>query len=133
MSEYTPGPWRWELNLQSWQLQLCGGRPTFDKTVLGFKRYGMQGAIATFRTDIDLMVSANVFAKIVPGREHHADWFQAIDHPDAHLIAAAPDLFVALQKLVACGQAGGPCDVPGHKCDCLDVAQAAMKKAVHGY
>ena len=40
---------------------------------------------------------ADELAVAVDGREHHADWFADIDHPDARLIAAAPDLLVAAQ------------------------------------
>jgi hypothetical protein len=47
-----------------------------------------------------LLENAPTFGKNVPGRDHHADWFQTIDHPDAHLIAAAPTLFAALDAMV---------------------------------
>jgi hypothetical protein len=61
------------LNRKSKQVQLCGGVPRFDLTVMDFVRWG------------------------IPGRDHHADWFQTIDHPDAHLIAAAPTMLEALE------------------------------------
>ena len=35
------------------------------------------------------MVTAKNWAKVVPGREHHSDWFQSIGHPDAEFIAHA--------------------------------------------
>lgn len=35
-----------------------------------------------------------------PGREHHADWWRIIEHPDASLIAAAPELLAALEAFV---------------------------------
>ena len=41
------------------------------------------------------------YLEIVPGREHHAKWFKTLNHPDANLIAAAPDLFAALLKIAA--------------------------------
>jgi len=97
---HTPGPWRWEINVKGYQLQLCGGTPRFDKTVLNFIRWGMGSATARFRTEINLMSPANDFAEVVQGREHHAEWFQTINHPDARLIAAAPELLEALNDLL---------------------------------
>lgn len=35
------------------------------------------------------------------GREHHATWCQSVTHPDARLIAAAPDL----RELIAAHEA----------------------------
>lgn len=97
---HTPGPWRWEINIKGHRLQLCGGIPRFDKTVLDFGRWGMGSATARFRTEINLMSPAKDFAEVVQGREHHAEWFQTINHPDARLIAAAPDLLESCKNLI---------------------------------
>lgn len=100
MNKHTPGPWRWELNVKHHGLELCGGRPRYDLTVLDFKRWGMSSAIARFRTDAhgpNTLQKATDFARPIPGREHHSSWLQAVDHPDAHLIAAAPDLLAACE------------------------------------
>lgn len=35
------------------------------------------------------------------GREHHKSWHQLVTHPDARLIAAAPDLLEAAKNLLA--------------------------------
>ncbi len=97
--EHTPGPWRWELNEKSKQLQLCGGVPKFDLTVIDLERWGMDSAIARFRTGgdgLNIMKRATEFGVAVQGREHHSQWFKAIDHPDANLISAAPDLLSEL-------------------------------------
>jgi hypothetical protein len=106
--EHTPGPWRWEVSLRARAMQLCGGRPRFDKTVMDFTRWGMSGARIRLmhpqgpdERDLMLMENAETFCRVVPGREHHADWFQTIDHPDAHLIAAAPELKAALEAALA--------------------------------
>lgn len=102
-TQHTPGPWRWELNEKSKQLQLCGGRSPFDLTVLDFVRWGMGEATARFRADVDginLMHHARDFAVVVPGREHHADWFKGLKHPDASLIEASPDLLASLVEQV---------------------------------
>ncbi|MEO6326682.1 MAG: hypothetical protein ABIT01_21090 [Thermoanaerobaculia bacterium] len=106
-AEATAGPWRWELNLKSRNVRLCGGRPRFDLTVMDFERYGFHGAAPRF---LERMASSTMmllhrcerWAKVVVGREHHSDWFQAIDHPDANFMAEArlalPCLIAALEE-----------------------------------
>lgn len=97
----TPGPWRWELNEKHKDVQLSGGKPTFDKTVMDFVRYGMGGAAPRFNmelcSDYCIMERAEKFGVSVDGREHHSDWFKSIAHPDAEWIAAAnPQAILAL-------------------------------------
>lgn len=101
MNQHTPGPWRWEINLQYKSIQLCGGKPLFDKTVMGVKRWGMNGATPTFQ-DVNgyHLIEAKDVAEVVPGREHHKEWFQTLNQADANLIAAAPDLLEALQEML---------------------------------
>jgi hypothetical protein len=99
---HTSGPWRWEINRKSKSLHLVGGRPMFDLTLLDFERWGMGGATIRLRdTAHDGM---NIMHKlherpdwIAPfhGREHHAHWCADVIHPDARLIASAPDLLDA--------------------------------------
>lgn len=100
--KHTPGPWRWEISLCSKRLHLVGGKTRFDLTVMDFARWGMSGASMRLRDDVEnmnIMHRCEKWAKPVPGREHHAEWFQDIDHPDALLIAAAPDLLAALKEV----------------------------------
>lgn len=100
--KFTPGPWRWEVNLDSKRVELAGGTPRYDVDVLQFVRWGMSGAAPQFREDVDrmnIMHRADELAVPVKGREHHANWFRTIAHPDAHLIAAAPDLYEALSSV----------------------------------
>jgi hypothetical protein len=99
--KHTPGPWRWELNQKSKDLNLCGHGECgpYDFTVMDFERWGMGGAVPRFRDDNGMMVKAHLLGEIVPGRAHHSHWFQNINHPDARLIAAAPELLSALVKL----------------------------------
>jgi len=97
MNKHTPGPWRWELNLKGKSIQLCGGKPQYDLTVMDFTRWGMNGArprVLDF-SDMMLLREAEEFRVFIPGREHHASWFQGINHPDMNLIAAAPELYDA--------------------------------------
>lgn len=106
MNKFTPGKWRWELNLKSKRVSLCGGKNPFDLIVMDFERWGMGSAIPRFRTgndDMNIMKKAIEFASVVPGREHHSDWFQNIDHPDARLIAAAPEMYELLNIITFSG------------------------------
>lgn len=103
--EPTPGPWRWELNLKSKKIELCGGVPRYDLSVMRFVRWGMTGAapqvMQASPRGMNIMHHVKEFACKALGREHHADWFQTIDHPDMRLIEAAPDLLQACRKLLA--------------------------------
>lgn len=90
----TPGPWRWEVSLKSKQISLNGGKPRYDLTVMDFERWGMAGARPRLLErssghGLMLMTSADKFAAEVPGREHHREWFQTLNHPDAEFIAHA--------------------------------------------
>ena len=99
MNKFTPGPWRWEMNRKSKSLHLSGGVPQYDLTVMSFDRWGMGDATISLRdTAHDGM---NIMHKLherpdwiasFPNRDHHADWCANVIHPDAQLIAAAPDL-----------------------------------------
>lgn len=104
VAPHTAGPWRWELNLQSKNLHLVGGRPQYDLTVMDLTRWGMSGARARFRDlshdGMNLMDNAERWALPIVGREHHATWLQTLSHGDARLIAAAPDLLEALRVLL---------------------------------
>ena len=85
---HTPEPWRWELNLKSKGIELCGGKPSFDLTVMDFTRWGMGRAAPRVRDKEGLLEPAHKYGKVVEGREHHAEWFQGINHPDMNRIVA---------------------------------------------
>lgn len=120
-TKFTPGPWRWEINLKSRSIDLVGGRPRFDMHLLTFQRWGMTGATPAFISldPMKLITKAEAFAVPIVGREHHASWCQTLDHPDANLIAAAPDLYAALEALLN----GGPME------ETIPIAEAALAKA----
>lgn len=73
IANVTPGPWRWNMNKTSQSIQLEGGKPTFDKTVMDFVRWGMGRAAPRFNDEIDgnqfnIMERADRFGAVVPGR-----------------------------------------------------------------
>ena len=93
---FTPGPWDWEVSRRSQTVELCGGKGASDLTVMSFARWGLNKAAPVFWFWLgnvsDEPKRAEALGTPEPGREHHADWFQRINHPDARLIAAAPDM-----------------------------------------
>lgn len=99
MSGHTPGPWRWEFNEKHRSLQLVGGKPQYDLTIIDFERWGMSGATMRLRDTahdgMNLMSRVHERPNWIapqPGREHHKSWHQLLTHPDTRLIEAAPDL-----------------------------------------
>lgn len=134
---FTPGPWRWEINRKHKTINLTGGLPagTFDKTVLGFERYGMSGAAPVFHNWTEngwggAPKKAHELAVEKKGREHHSDWFALIDHPNARLIAAAPDMYDALWEAVELSDR--TVTEAGRTPECqrvYDIVRAALKKA----
>lgn len=129
-AKHTPKPWRWEFNSRSRRLELVGGEPRYDLTIMDFVRWDMNGAIMRLREN---QKNLNIMRRVcdipswispIKGREHHYQWCSTINHPDAILMAAAPDLLDALKNLLAkveCGTA--------LYCELCDAARAAIAKA----
>ncbi|MDQ6477834.1 hypothetical protein [Dyadobacter sp. LHD-138] len=126
----TVGPWRWEINEKHKNVQLCGGVPAFDLTVMDFARYGTGGAAPRFNKDIGggllIMERAEQYSEEVEGRRHHASWFKTLNHPDANLIAAAPDLLNAAILYLEHKQFG-----TGDAYDVYEFIKAAVNKALN--
>ena len=105
--KHTPGPWRWEFNAQHKTVDLVGGRPMFDLPVMDFARWGMSRAVPRFRDTsedgmnlMDRLCDKPEWIEPEPGREHHKHWHQLVTHPDANLIASAPNLLQALKQML---------------------------------
>lgn len=132
MSKYTPGPWRWEINIDHKSAHLVGGRRLYDLTIMSFSRWGMSGAVPVLRDPAE--DGMNVMHRLCdradwiapfPGRNHHADWCADVVHPDMRLIAAAPDLLEALISMMEySGMIEDRCDTVA-----TNKARAAIAKA----
>ncbi len=135
MSEpkHTRGPWRWEVNEKSKGVQLAGGKPRYDRTVMEFVRYGMGGAAPVFQDEDGILERCEKWAEPVPGREHHKAWFKTLNHPDAHLIAAAPELLAALKDVMGWIKNWDPDLIHDPEWPATDAAaEAAIAKAEGG-
>jgi hypothetical protein len=103
-TRFTPGPWRWEINMKAKVLHLVGGDARYDLTIMDFSRWGLGGAVASLRDPAH--DGMNVMHRlcdrqdwIAPfaDRAHHADWCAAVTHPDMQLMASSPRLYAALE------------------------------------
>ena len=84
---YTPGPWQWYGNTEVRRILLVSP-PNGIQTVMDFARYGMHAATPRFQKD-GLMYRAE---EMVDYEVEYRRDITGINHPDARLIAAAPDL-----------------------------------------
>lgn len=92
----TPKPWRWDANRSCKFVSLESNR----YVVMGFKRYGTQGAQPAFiSVDDGNIVPAMELA--VPRKKNHPDFDMDIEHPDAQAIAKAPEDIDDLLQIVA--------------------------------
>jgi len=106
----TPGPWMWDMRENYKQVKLVTAH-SGQYYVMDFERRGMQGACPSFQVYDKYdgpvrergshgMMRADQLAKSYPGKEHHKGFDDYIDHPDAILIAHAPEDIKALLALV---------------------------------
>lgn len=120
MSAWTPGPWAWFGDALTNWLYLAtehSGR----RVVMDFARWGTRSAQPRFRSQRGIMVPANELVTFEVGgrgvvgvdaaRNDESVYrftIDGIDHPDARLIAAAPDLYQALDGLLSAVMAPQP-------------------------
>jgi hypothetical protein len=133
MTTHTPGPWRWEFNAAHKSVHLVGGRPQYDLTVMDFSRWGMGGAVPRFRDTaedgmnlMDRLCDKPDWISPATGREHHKSWFQLVIHPDARMMAAAPEMAAALRAILFQLTQG---DKVFDRDDCITQARAAYAVA----
>ena len=106
MSGHTPGPWAWYGDGAHHQIYLATAH-SGRRWVMGFNRWGMRGAQPCFQSGGILRAASDLFTFVVgdksvrgiaaaksDGSVYRYD-VSGIDHPDARLIAAAPDLLAA--------------------------------------
>lgn len=138
-AKHTPGPWQWEFNAEHRSLHLVGGCPRYDLTIMDFGRWGMNGATMLLRDTahdgLQLLYRVHERPDWIapePGREHHKRWHQLLTHPDARLIAAAPDLLEACREIVDAFDALSPSDPARCSHLRINAARAAIAKAEGG-
>jgi len=100
LEKATPGPWQWDgsknsktVDLETWSR----GR----HTVMSFERWGFYSACPTFTESLEegnqnlKWNSARILQRadkwMVNRQSHHEGWDMDIIHPDAQLIAHAPE------------------------------------------
>lgn len=109
--KHTPGPWAWFGNRSGGVYLATPDRGR--RYVMGFRRYGMNGAQPTFNVGHIMRPAAELVSFAVGERSvrgfKQADGdtsvyrydIDGIDHADARLIAAAPELLQALTDFIA--------------------------------
>jgi hypothetical protein len=111
----TPGPWKWDLRKTCRDAKIVTDH-SGQYYVMGFARWGMQGAVPTFQVydryegpvterGSHGMKRADELARSYPGKEHHRGFDDYPDHPDARFIVEArrllPELIAAVEHLSA--------------------------------
>jgi hypothetical protein len=91
---HRTGPWRWfgDTSINKINLATIDRGRTF---VMTFRRWGMRGAAPEFQKNQN-MVRADSLCTFE--RTYRRD-IDRIEHPDAHLIAAAPELLAEVRRL----------------------------------
>jgi len=124
MSKHTPGPWAW---MQRGYGYIDLATPHSGRLiVMDFVRHGMQRAQPRFAVTGDDQPRGRRGGLLCTASELIAQHPAALlDHPDATLIAAAPDLLEALTAVLDAHSANTLFNNAGH----WEAARAAIAKA----
>lgn len=96
---FTEGSWRWRVNQKSKSVDVISDQGG-GAYVMEFQRYGTRGAAPAFPVD-GFMQRVDVLAEDIPGQEHNNSWRQTTKHPNALVMALAPDLYRSLMATEA--------------------------------
>jgi hypothetical protein len=134
--KHTPGPWGWFGNGKTNDVYLAT-KHSGRRYVMGFRRWGMRGAQPMFQPGNRGLVTADTLFTFEVGSREVRGVEQAkaddsvyrldingIDCADAHLIAAAPDLYEAVEALLVSHRQG-----VGQCCAAADKGLAAIARA----
>lgn len=92
---HTPGPWYWDINRRTRTIRLWGGNRL---VVMDFARWGMQSAQPRFSNRPDDKHGGIMYTAEEYDQEEVEGFVSVGSHPDARLIAAAPDLLDACES-----------------------------------
>lgn len=95
---HTTGPWRWFGHKTVYDLYLA----TVDRGrlfVMQFRRWGTQGAQPVFQVHDEKAYGRMTPASALLDFQEHNGVILGINHPDARLIAAAPQLLDACKRM----------------------------------
>lgn len=95
MAGHTPGPWEWHVD-PKYKMARLMSMTRMRPIVMSFERWGMNRAAPEFRdAEKDLLYRVEHWLPT----ERRGMYFD-IDHPDARLMQAAPDIYEALAELL---------------------------------
>lgn len=130
-ARFTPGPWYWEATVSpssdgrkvSPHVRLMTAGKPGGYTVLCFERMGMTSARPVFLNG-NMLAPYSEFVERV---DHNG--YGRLVHPDALLIATAPELYAALEGLAGAGRACRAMHEPHVETCEWCAARAALAKA----
>ncbi len=99
LPEHTPGPWNWYGRKDQHRIFLATPKRGIT-VVMDFTRWGTQGAQPRFHSEEPLGILRPVAELLDPDQNRDSNPIIIVNHPDARLIAAAPDLYDACREVM---------------------------------